>query len=64
MAVIDIIRTKEKTIRESLDKLRNTLNYKWAGYNENPHHWSYLTALSFTEGKLKKTLDFLEGSPK
>lgn len=64
VAVIDTIKVKEKNIRESLDKLRNTLNGKRTEYNINPNDWSYITALSFTESKLKEILDFIESSPK
>jgi len=63
VAVIDTIKAKEKNIRESLNKLRNSLNGKRGAYNENPNDWSYLTILSFTESKLKEILDFIETSP-
>ena len=64
MALLDTITAKEKNIRESLDKLRGLLNGKRVDYNKNTNDWSYLAALSFTEGKLKEILDFIETSPK
>jgi len=63
VAVIDTIKAKEKTIRESLGNLRNKLNGKRTDFNNNPNDWSYLTALSFTEDKLKEILDYIESSP-
>lgn len=63
MTVIDTIKAKENNIR-SRCKLRNTLNGKRTAYDENPNDWSYVTALSFVENKLKEILDFIESSPK
>ncbi len=64
MAVIDTITTKEKSIKELLEKLRNTLNAKRLAYNRNTNDWSYLTSLSFTETKLKEVLEYIESGPK
>ena len=64
MGVIDTITSKEKCIRDYLDRLRSMLNSKRVEYNKNTNDWSYLTILSHTNNKLKEIIEYIESSPK
>ena len=59
MTINEKIDSKEKLVKDMLEKLRNTLNNKRIEFNKNPNDWNYLTSLSIAEQKLQELLEGL-----
>lgn len=52
MTIQEKVEANEKSIKEQLETLRNTLNDLSKAYKKNPTDWQYLTALSYSNNAL------------
>jgi hypothetical protein len=52
MTIQEKVEAQEKSIKEQLEALRNTLNELSKAYKKNPTDWQYLTALSYSNKSL------------
>jgi len=64
MSVAERVISKEKIVKELLEKLRNNLNNKSKLFARNSNDWDYITSLTYTEAKLKEILEFFDTAPK
>jgi hypothetical protein len=52
MTIQEKVEYNEKSIKEQLETLRNTLNDLSKAYKQKPTDWQYLTALSYSNNAL------------
>ena len=60
MTIKEKVSEKEQSIKELMAQVRTQLNNNSIEFNKNPQDWTYLTALSTTETKLKELIDYYQ----